>query len=162
MGRKKSHLKVLFLDVDGVLNSARYLRENPGAFDRKDESKHFDPAACARLDRVLFSTGAKVVVSSTWRLTNTTSQIERFLISRGAASARIIGATPPSWAGSRRGDEIQEYLDGHPGVTRFAIVDDDSDMLHLIPRLVKTTWEEGLLDDHVEKLIRMLSTEDGT
>jgi len=147
---------VLFLDVDGVLNSARFLRENPGVFDRgEDEAGAMDPLAVARLEQVLTRTGAVIVVSSTWRLLNTVGQILDFLHRRGAPSARIVGVTPHLTG--YRGEEIKTYLKDHPGITRFAIVDDDSDMAPYHHKLVKTTWDEGMLDEHVEMLVTMLN-----
>ena len=147
---------VLFLDVDGVLNSARFLRENPGAFDRgEDEAGAMDTVAVARLEQVLVRTGALIVVSSTWRILNTVEQILDFLHRRGAPSAKIIGVTPHLTG--YRGEEIKTYLKEHPEVTRFAIVDDDSDMAPYHHKLVKTTWEEGMLDEHVELLVTMLN-----
>jgi hypothetical protein len=150
---------VLFLDVDGVLNSTRYLKENPGVFDHREEWRAFDPVAVARLEQVLSRTGAVIVVSSTWRITNTEEQLLDFLHRRGAPSARIVGITPVLTG--YRGDEIKSYLKDHPGITRFAIVDDDSDMDPYYHKLIKTSYEEGMLDKHVELLVTML-TKEGT
>ncbi len=44
-----------------------------------------------------------------------------------------------------RGKQIRDWLVVHPGVPTYAIVDDDSDMLHeQMPRYVKTGYELGL------------------
>lgn len=45
-------MKVLFLDIDGVLNT---------------DHRHIDPVLCAKVERVLDTTGAVVVLSSAWR-----------------------------------------------------------------------------------------------
>jgi hypothetical protein len=150
------HPPVLFLDFDGVANSERYLRENPGVFDRGvDEAGALDPVAVARLEQVLVRTGAVIVVSSTWRLLSTEDGLLDYLHRRGAPSAKIIGVTPQLTG--YRGEEIRAYLKEHPDVTRFAIVDDDADMEPYYHKLVKTTWAEGMLDEHVEKLVTMLN-----
>lgn len=146
---------VLFLDVDGTLNSARFLRENPGAFDSADDAEAMDPVAVARLEQVLLRTGAVIVVSSAWRLFHTVEEIQDFLHRRGAPSARVIGVTP-SLTGYR-GGEIRAYLKEHPEITRFAIVDDDSDMEPYYHKLVKTNKDEGMLDGDVELLVTMLN-----
>lgn len=147
---------VLFLDIDGVLNSARYVEENPGCLDpSKDEVNAFDPTACSRLEQVLVRTGAVIVLSSTWRLTNTVKQVTDFLERRGVSSAKIIGTTP--YLTGYRGSEIKEWLESHPSVKRFAIVDDGSDMMPFLEHLVQTKWETGLLDEHVEKLVALLA-----
>jgi len=146
---------VLFLDVDGALNSALFQQENPGAFDSADDAEALDPVAVARLEQVLLRTGAVIVVSSAWRRFHTAGGIQDFLHRRGAPSARVIGVTP-SLTGYR-GEEIKMYLKEHPEVTRFAIVDDDSDMEPFYDKLVKTTLALGMLDEHVELLVTMLN-----
>lgn len=150
------HPPVLFLDVDGVLNSARFLRENPGAFNHgNDEAGAMDPVAVARLEQVLVRAGAVIVVSSVWRILNTVEQILDFLHRRGAPSAKIIGTTP--YLTGYRGGEIRAYLKEHPEITRFAIVDDDSDMEPYYHKLVQTNKDEGMLDGDVELLVTMLN-----
>ena len=66
-----------------------------------------------------------------------------------------MGATPrrpPS-----RGVEIQAWLDdASPRPDAFVILDDVADMAHLAPHAVMTTWEEGLLDAHVDEALLRL------
>ena len=60
--------KYLFLDIDGVLNHDKW-------FDSEHYKKHqenwkksmFDPECVARVNRILEVTGARLVVSSSWR-----------------------------------------------------------------------------------------------
>jgi HAD domain in Swiss Army Knife RNA repair proteins len=54
-------MKVIFLDVDGVLNSKK--TPNPGKFPYI-----VDPILLSRLLELLRLTDAKIVLSSTWRL----------------------------------------------------------------------------------------------
>jgi hypothetical protein len=157
---------ILFLDVDGVLNSAEWA-ERGTMWGVSIGS--LDPEACARLERVIAATGCELVLSSSWRrYGDDPAWFEAMLHERGCASARFIGQTPSlAWKLSERGtilgvrergDEIQAWLDGAPehAGRPFAIVDDSSDMAHLAHRLVRTTWERGLQDEHVEALIAML------
>lgn len=55
-----------------------------------------------------------------------------------------------------RGAQIQSWLDDHPEVTHYVVLDDDADMGPVLDRLVKTTWEYGLLDEHVDRAAGML------
>lgn len=125
-----------------------------------------DPAAIARLNTVVARTRARVVVSSAWRIGESVAWLRRLLAAHGAA-ARVLGKTCDPWAvrdasgahvgSSRRGEEIQRWLDAHPEVTRFAIVDDEADMVHLSGRLVRTDYfAGGLQDEHVERLCALL------
>lgn len=158
-------MKVLFLDVDGVLNSHKFLYRGDGRCD-KEWINMLDPAACARLERVLSETGAVVVLSSSWRAHFTAKQFEE-LIRPLVPSARVVDRTRNGYGetdarvvvtSSERGFQIQEWLNDCPReVTAFAIVDDSSDMVHLSEKLVQTTWADGLLDEHVTRLVEMLS-----
>lgn len=154
---------LVFLDVDGVLNSARWMAE--GHMRRDADGEHFDPWACSFLEEVTRRTGCVYVLSSAWRIIHPFARVQGFINAAGAPSVRIIGETP-HWAtrhGSivgahdRRGSEIAAWLKEHGEPARWAILDDSDDMGHLLDRLVRTSWAEGLQQEHVEELVRRLS-----
>lgn len=148
---------VLFLDIDGVLNSHRYMGVHPDAFSDEDGPEdlwELDPEACARLENLIQRTRAVLVVSSMWRKYHSAEELTRFLRLRGCPSAVVVGVTPDLAA--PRGDEIHAYLKEHPEVSQFAIVDDDADLEPFFDKLVQTTMAEGLLDHHVEALVKLL------
>lgn len=58
---------VLFLDIDGVLNSADWMRRRGPGLRSGCHPDMLDPDACKRLHRVLCATGCDVVLSSAWR-----------------------------------------------------------------------------------------------
>ena len=59
-----------------------------------------------------------------------------------------------------RGYEIDFWLRQHPEVDRFVILDDGSDMEMHTHRLVQTDAQEGLLDEHAELAVAMLTSDD--
>lgn len=77
-------------------------------------------------------------------------------------TGRVIDRTPQLFQESRRGPrgaEIQLWMSTQPeAITadQIVILDDQDDMLHLTHRLVQTTWDLGLLDEHVERCVAML------
>lgn len=148
---------ILFLDIDGVLNSARFLRENPGAFDGRVLSQMLDPAAVARLEQLSLATDMDVVVSSSWRIVFPLTSIAEALVAHGF-TGRIVGATGTGRnRKANRGLEILAWLDSDQSAQdKFCILDDDSDMGVMLPVLVKTTWEDGLLDEHVDRALALL------
>jgi hypothetical protein len=153
-------LKVLFLDIDGVLNSRDwYLRRDRDAEDRP--LNELDPDAVRRLERLLQETSAKVVVSSTWRILHKLPTIWRLMRQKGLSleSARLFLDKTPVSRSRFRGEEIQEWLRAHEGeIEGYAIVDDDSDMLEAQkPHFVKTSHDFGLQDADVEALKACLS-----
>lgn len=142
-------MKVLFLDVDGVLN-------------RWGSAQPFDAELVDELSRVVRLSGASVCVSSTWRKLET--HRERLLGVLTQIGAPVVGWTPDLGAAAdegnlyiERGEEIQAWLDGHPEVSQFVILDDNDDMAHLAHRLVLTNGYTGLTRDKGDEVIAMFS-----
>jgi hypothetical protein len=115
-----------------------------------------------RLNEITRATGAVIVVSSTWRICNE-AEFARLIdyLKQEGVEAEIIGRTPrvPSRRTAEgheaRGIEIQDWLDENP-VDKFVILDDDSDMEHLMPYLVHTTWNDGISEENVAEAIALL------
>lgn len=143
---------ILFLDVDGVLNCLNTW----GSCDDM-----IDPDCCARLLNLLERTQARVVLSSSWR---GMAPLEKRL-ERAGVMAHVIGRTPHKRTNDQvRGHEIELWMRSHPAELgeggRYAIVDDDADMLpEQMARFVQTSFHHGGLQDvHCERLEILLST----
>lgn len=143
-------MKIVFLDFDGVLNSLSFCR----AFPQRGLIG-LDEVAVQRVRKICFRTGAKIVVSSSWRIIHALEDLQYRLGALGLPMDWVIGVTPKHL--KSRGHEIQTWLDEHPEVTNFVILDDDSDMAHLMDRLIQTTFEDGLLEKHVKLAVEMLA-----
>jgi hypothetical protein len=141
---------IIFLDIDGVLNSQEFV----DLLGDQWNMEQVDRKAVERLNRIVEATGAEVVISSTWRCCLPFETIRR-IIDLAGGKVLIIDKTPV--LGSPRGGEIQKWLDENPGHERFVILDDCEDMVHLWPHLVETTWDLGLLDEHVERAIKVIN-----
>jgi hypothetical protein len=148
-------MKIIFLDFDGVLNSHKWMEANQHLFDAQQIFMHsdVDREAVARVDRICKETGAKVVVSSTWRLFNTVERLQEILKNHGF-TGEVIGRT--AHLGGKRGGEIGKWLNEHGPVESFVILDDDGDMVHLMDRLIQTSFDLGLQDKHADIAIAML------
>lgn len=156
-------MRVVMLDIDGVLNSSAYLLR-PDVLDEL-EAGAIDPILVARLNRLVAATGAVVVVSSSWRYGRTVDRLREILESRGFIG--VVHDKIPDfskrtesgnlYASPERGDEIRGWLDEHPEVTAFVVLDYDSDMAAVRDRHIKTSSHGGgLLDEHVDRAIAML------
>jgi hypothetical protein len=121
--------------------------------------RNLDPAGIALLNDLLHRSGAKVVVSSVWRFNHTIEGLSILLRARGFVG-EIIGLTPDFQGDRVRGLEIQDWLERHPEVTSFVIIDDDSDMDPLASRLVKTSFKTGITPETVERALSLLSRRD--
>lgn len=153
--------RLIFLDIDGVLNSQQWMMRQPKTCNFLRE---VDRDAVALLTELVQRTGANIVVSSSWRIIHSLSNIRGVLHTAGFPHpVPIIAKTPrlPSrdHEGRRlyRGDEIQAWLDAYKEpIESFVILDDDSDMAHLAPRLVQTSNLWGLEREHVERAVALL------
>jgi hypothetical protein len=162
-------VKVLFLDIDGVLNSAEWYGRRPRELRDLPNTDHnvglceIDPEAVARLGRIVDATGARIVISSTWRRVFRLPTIRLLLAERGLR-AEVVGVTPDlgGVAMLGRGEEIRAWLAAHPDVTAFAVLDDNDEM-DAVREAFVPTWldgEDGLADEHVERVIALLGRAD--
>jgi hypothetical protein len=102
-------MKVIFLDIDGVLNHEMWYRRR---FEEMDMEKYtskypyyeFDPQSIEELNRIINETDAKVVISSTWRIGRTVDQLQELLNNVGF-EGEIIGVTPHFIA---KGEDIND------------------------------------------------------
>lgn len=140
-------MKVLFLDIDGVLNCG-------ATFEGKHRCDVIDRDMVQEINRVIQATDCNVVISSSWRLAWPMGELKARLRQEGMID-RVIDKTPML---RRRDDEILAWLKEHPEVTRFAVVDDDSfDLTAVADRLAHTSFETGLLAKHADRLIELLN-----
>ena len=129
-------MKLLFLDIDGVLNSTQsthyYWLKNGRRTVFLDETM-FCPSACANLSKLCENIpDLRVVLSSTWRIKHSPKYMENILDKFWYVDKiKFVGATPTLY-GEHRGTEIltylqvDKYLDGK--VNNMLILDDDNDM----------------------------------
>lgn len=160
-------MKVLFLDFDGVINNANTFEKKRGMkFANRLDYRRADlePELIARIKKVIEQTGAKIVVSSSWRngwsLNELNDLFKPFEIS-------FVGVTPTLdvmdqkgllWLPMSRGAEIERWLAEHLEVTKYAVIDDSSDAKYgHEDRFVQTNFISGIQEKHVQKLIDLLT-----
>lgn len=162
------HVRIVFLDIDGVLNShALWARMRKEGRDLTDINNRIDAAGVTRVNRLCVENDADVVVSSTLRLSNSRARLQQLLNDRGF-TRRIIGETPDYtvrvspgglWMANERGYEIQGWLDDNDeyDIASFVILDDDSDMAHLADRHVRISSDVGITDADVDRAAKILN-----
>lgn len=145
-------MKVIFLDIDGVLINHDSLQAGNTA----------DGECVNQLNRLTRDTGAVLVVSSTWRKRGLLPLVRQLRL--WGVEANVLGITPVLdvvrqsgiAVAAERGHEIQAYLDAMPLIESFVILDDEDDMGELRPYLVQTDFETGLTAVEVEQAKRLL------
>ena len=126
--------KIIFLDIDGVLNSfdnmhaCHAVEYNHGPNSRDKHGQLFDERCVRWLNVLIKETGAKIVISSTWRHNGLPAM--RNLWKDRNLPGEVFDITPDAVDAmdDSRGREIQMWLNQNE-VDTYCIIDDDSDML---------------------------------
>ncbi len=155
-------MKLLFLDIDGVLNSVQAnsmfnkFRKDGKVPDhyRPFRSDEFCPICVSNLiDIVEKFDDLRIVVSSTWRIGTTVEELQTLLGNIGIPKERVIGKTP-IMSGKERGNEIYDWLQENKHTqTKYAVLDDDSDMTMVWDCFFQTDNYVGLDYRVAEKVI---------
>lgn len=174
--------KIIFLDIDGVLNSTTghiardYIQSLPKfiwdevqklpqeeRFFKLDVSQ-IDPWSLGVLRKLVELTEAELVISSVWRgHAKDTTYFKKLFAEYGWSNPPVIGATPRS-DHSVRGIEIDQWLQKNnfdPTIDCYVIIDDDGDMLpdQLKYNFVQCDGHVGLTYEHFKQAKEILSTQ---
>ena len=164
--------KVLFLDIDGVLNTKWQYTQMARNTPQDKYGYAFDPRSIADLKIIVDETGANIEISSSWKSFGF-SELEEMWQNRGLPG-KLIGITPNTVSDklllnadldhmerfSIRGMEIKEWLEKHcKDVSHYVIIDDmDNFLPDHQPYFVQTNPEVGITNDDVKKVVRLLNT----
>ena len=163
-------MNIIFLDIDGVLNSSRYfskianIKNNFYKDDKHDLNSIEDKVNYHMLDineyninilkSIIENTNSKVVITSSWKFMGIFNNIVSRLIGLGIP---IIDKTIDK--GINRGEGILNYVKEH-NVNNYIVIDDEifddyNDII--LSRLVKTSFDDNGLDEKAKvKAIKLL------
>ena len=148
---------IIFLDIDGVLATSKSIKT------KRHYGYAFDQKCVEVLNNYIEKTKADVVISSTWRVHGLEGL--KGIFKNEGVKCNIIGLTPKfkpikmyaiSCNGSRRGEEIKEWINRNAYTGDYIVIDDEiNDIKGLIPDdkiiWIKNGWHErGLLDRHLK------------
>lgn len=155
-------MKVVFLDIDGVLNYTLWYYSDGPVEDPTSMDEDLDPACIERINNLCSETDSKIVISSDWRIDKSYKwRLER------AGLKNIIDHTPitvfNAFTGSKvlsRGEEIRMWLEEHPEVTNYVIIDDRTDFFeNQQSHFVHINFYYGITDDDVSKAKQILNND---
>ena len=167
-------MKAIFLDIDGVLNTERYIVEAiEGDMPIRDKYGHiFDYKCIDVLRYIIKESDAKIIISSTWRYAGiremqnmwkdrrlpgevydlTYSRDSSKISEQKKVYEEIYG---DHFENRTRGKEIDIYLRTHPEIDKYVILDDDCDMLDN-QNFVKIEAYNGLEEKNIEDILKFL------
>ena len=146
-------MKIVFLDIDGVINGHEHCHLKEGV--------RINPKPASYLNNLLERSGAKVVLISSWRRWindghMTCHGFSRVLWSHGV-DAKVIDALPAydeskSHRDDRR-EKLLQWLEDHPEVTSYVILDDLDLQLE---NLIRPNPAIGLMPVNVTEALQIL------
>lgn len=182
-------MKIIFLDIDGVLNCESAYRNGECKYQewawedgRPDHYQRFCSWSKELLNKLIDETGAKIVISSTWR--HSGIEFMKKVWEYEEMHGEIIGITPSLRSDKidiPRGMEIKYYLEkdlgfhhinwseeeqqkrmDESGVENYIIIDDDSDMLygqrnHFVHVLPSPRNRDGFNQKYYDEALEKLS-----
>ena len=104
-------MKVIFVDVDGVLNSDDFIDSVKGSQD-------IDIKTIRLLKNAVNETGAKIVMDTSFRYTKSFLKVQEMLLQNGI----LFDKTP--FIDNERGKEIKQYLAEHKDIEDYILLDD--------------------------------------
>lgn len=145
-------MRVLFLDVDGVLNSVKWLSTKDATDDIKER---IDPLTVEKVNRIVHETGATVVLSSSVKDQLGISGANHIL--KGCGAEFELSSCTPTLIDSfsDRQEEIAQWLENQ-NITAFAVLDDD-DLPDFKDHHVQVDYNIGLTNEDAEKAVTILS-----
>lgn len=154
-------IKIIFLDIDGVLNDDTDESWNDVGDDYYPHSK----TLVSNLNEIIRQTNAKLVLSSTWRLGLDLEQISD-LMKRIGIVGDFIGYTDSlNSSYAVRGNEILKWIIDNEEIVgqryefkNYLILDDDCDMLYFQRNnFIHLDGRKGLTTEYVNLAIEILN-----
>lgn len=152
---------IVFLDFDGVVETIYWEKADDGSWSfnvhKAGRNELNNKQAIGWLNELYSKVPYDIVVSSTWRIGMTIEELQNLITNSGFnPEIKVIGMTPPLYL--QRGEEIQAWIDKNNFTGKYIIIDDDSDMCHLLPVLVRCDCQLGFTIYDYQKALKLLQT----
>ena len=163
--------KVIFLDIDGVLNTKFWFTQK----ERDQYGNTFDPVSVSNLAKIIAKTGAEIVISSSWKWMGL--ETLQMMWEERMLPGKVIDITPESVSDdyllyadlenidffSIRGQEINDWMKLYgKDISHYVIIDDmDIPLKEQQSHFVLTDPNVGVTEWDATKAIAILNAESG-
>ncbi|WP_275372587.1 HAD domain-containing protein [Clostridium tertium] len=158
-------MKLIFLDIDGVLNTERFckIQVKQKLADFYTARFNFDPICMKNLKKLVDITNAYIIISSSWRINEDSEDYMHLIANMKLYKIydRVISSTPIINGGTRA-DEILSWLQGTEGISSYVIIDDEASAVNdsNSGRLALCSEYNGFTSDIMEKAVNILNMEE--
>lgn len=158
-------MNIVFLDIDGVLNSEKWYnsKEYKDLWNPLNES--FDTKALNTLNYLINKINWKIVISSSWRSHFNLEELSKELYSLGI-NCDIIWITPNyekekrlEWLKKSRWNEVKLWLEDNKDIiTQYVILDDNDDFLEEQKvHFIHINWKVWLTNSDMKKALNIFN-----
>lgn len=140
--------KIIFLDFDGVMMCGRHAFPSP-----LHKGFEFYPRSVENLKDLITQTGAKIVVTSTYRRLYKPEILKEKFLAPYALDKHFLGVTPANQGG--RGDEIRAFLESHH--IQAYVIFDDMPIQGFGDRFFRIHSFEGITKHQIEEAAKVLN-----
>lgn len=152
-------MNIIFLDIDGVLNTERFQKYQVkyGECDDFEANFNFDPICMKNLKELINKTNSYIVLSSSWRHGNPRFIDEVFNNLKLYDMKERFFSTTPLLRDKSRGEEISSWLNSFSDMNvNYVILDDEDNVGIHMDRLVKCDEYYGFTKDKLNEALRIL------
>lgn len=138
----------VFLDVDGVLNTRNTVERTPDGYHGIDDAR-----AEILAEAIKKYGNTELILTSDWKEMKPEADDFRYLVSKLKKQGVFLsGKTMEHF--NKRGEGVLKYLEEHPEIEEFVILDDQEFDFREYPRL----WERLLLTNGIERAVAASKT----
>lgn len=131
----------VFLDIDGVLNTRTTVQRTPDGYTGIDDAR-----VAILASSIKKYGGGYIILISDWKSFRISEEDYSYLVSKlGKFGLQIVGKTTDHY--NHRGEGIINYLEEHPEIDEFVVLDDNKFDFQDYTRL----WEGVLKTNGIER-----------
>jgi hypothetical protein len=163
------NIKVIFIEIDGVLNTERYIRiqslKQGGIIDSEMQF-NFDPIALNNLKEIVEKTNAYLIIFSNWKNYPESRLWKEFIKNMDGIGIKekIFDVTPKLdtyKSGNVKYEEIKEWFRRNKDkeINKFLIIDDELEMgIYTDTNFIRCWSYSGLCDDIKKNILQFFET----
>jgi len=143
-------MKVVFLDIDGVMTSNSLNEE----INKSTSVYTFSKGCVNALNKILESHRSKIVLTSSWRTVFDVEKQCEIFSENGVVQMPYSQTIDLGY--ENRSEEIRQYISKQKNISNFLILD-DMEIIGFDDNFIRVDFNTGLTMEHIGKAIKILN-----